>query len=245
MNQIKIILSLLMLFALILAVLCLAVIVASPLFPAFISARPEPASALTFIFRQFVAIHRHFFLFSLFAAFLLYYSFMDLEMVKSKNYMISILLVPLAVSAALYLAVNFHPLFLKGAPSGRIISSYIAHYPPLKAIIYDPALPHHYAFLLFIFIPACLLANYRKWPLLTALMLLAVIPAVFLLFRFYNMLILNLLSSAKSIRPFFKTGEIALALSYIPIGYYLLKLADRTKKIKERIDLGKIRKIHP
>ncbi len=194
-----------------------------------------------FIFINFINIYRYVFLFSLFITFSIYFSLVDLKLFKVRSYMLAILAVPFLICAGAYYIDNY----VLPSMSNFMASVFVSPFSTFSyyKILFYPIKIYHFSFLIFIVIPGAVLLNNRNWHLKTLIFLIIYLGLTLFLVQYINRYVLNWLKFIKNIKGFPPVNEMILSVIYIPAGIYFLNLADSIRKIRSRIDVGKIKKI--
>lgn len=241
MKALNVFISLLLIFIILLFIISMISIFYSNTFNDFMLQKPKTNQLISFCIKHVIQIHSHFIMFSLVLSFILYFSFTDISLFKSKNYILAIMALPILFSLLLYYyQYQVLPSFLKSSTYGILKDNNMMS---LHKILI-PVSTYGLAFAVFIVVPLCILFNNKNWYLQTMLLLSLILPVLFRLNKLYEQFILNIFHSLHLFRDPLKPNEGILILSYILFGYFLFKFIGPLKKLKSRIDLGQVRKIH-
>lgn len=196
---------------------------------------------LNSLYKNLISVYKYVIMFSLFLAFSFYYAFVDLKIFKVRNFIFAIIAVPLLICSGLYYLEHYY----SGLTTNFMLAKFITPFSTYTyaSMVYYPVKIYYLSFLVFIIIPGAILFNNKDWYLKTVFFMILYLMASLFIFKHFNKLLLNLLKNIDNLKGFPSSSEIILSAVYIPIGIYIFKLADSIRKIKSRIDLGKVKKI--
>ncbi|MBU1077621.1 MAG: hypothetical protein KKH98_10035 [Spirochaetes bacterium] len=195
------------------------------------------------LYKNLLRVYKYLILFSLFITFSMFYSFIDLRIYNVKSFGLAILAVPLIICSIIFYLENYYLGSLTNSRS--ILSVFITPFSNISqnSIIYYPVKIYYLSFLIFIVVPGAVLLNNRGWYLKTVLFLIFYLALSLFLFKYFNRFVLHLFRSIRNFKGFPPSNELILTILYIPFGILILSLADSIRKIKPRIDIGKVKKI--
>ena len=249
MNQVNIFFQIVIIFIIALFLATLFFLINTPEFEKYLDTSPDLSGVLQFIFQNVMNLHLYFIIFSLLITFAIYYSFVNLKEFKVYNYILAIIGVPVIICIGIYYFENSLFKELYQFKSSIVIST-VNDSSALRFI--NDLKIYHLSFIVFIVIPGAILLNNEKWYLKTFLFLLIYLVLTLYVFKYVNKFILTKLEPIDLLKKWGKISilkrmpdikELVLSIIYIPIGIYLLKVADSMRKIKRRIDIGRIKKI--
>lgn len=196
---------------------------------------------LNSLYKSLISVYKYVIMFSLFLTFSFYYAFVDLKIFKVRNFIFAIIAVPVLICFGLY----YFDHCCSGLTADFILAKFITPFSTYTyaSMVYYPVKIYYLSFLVFIIIPGAILFNNKDWYLKTVFFMILYLMASLFIFKHFNKLLLNLLKNIDNLKGLPPSGEIILSAVYIPIGIYIFKLADSIRKIKSRIDLGKVKKI--
>ena len=245
MSHLKIFIFVLTIFLIVLFLSGCVFLISSPDFAQYLKKNADPAVTLKVLMKHCIKFHPYFVIFALLISFSIFYAFADLELFRHRYYRLAVVAVPMVLFIGIYYFENY--IFPGLYQFKSFIRAPLACDDHIIGIINNLKL-YHFSFLMFIVIPGALLCNNRSWHLKTVIFFLAYLILMIYGFKFINKFILAQLDKIAILKNIkwkstSSVADLILFHIHIIIGMNLFKLADSVRKIRKRIDIGKIKKI--